>query len=145
MIMYDIVLHEGKEAMITDQNAFDYKITYRSGGSLAWVSSSQLDFVSSGSKEILEQWKSEVRSEVRRYADIDFIFEHGKEIVKSPHGVTIQALSTALGLGSLWPPNGEGFVYFERCQMVFSLAKPFLEAGDKGGFLKLCTEVKSIK
>ena len=75
MNAYDIVMHKGKEAIITDRSFSGYMITFRSGGSIAWISEKELTFVSIGTENILKQWELECQ----RLDDLDYIFAHGPE------------------------------------------------------------------
>ena len=72
-----------------------------------------------------------------------------------PYGVFILAITAAriycvdttlqldVPLGGLWGSRGEGIVWFYNALRTILIAIPFLEKGDKDGWLKLCKKIKT--
>jgi hypothetical protein len=90
--------------------------------------------------DLLKVWKDEEEKERKMHSDLNWIFANGKEVLHSASGATIEALASCLGVKNLWGSHGEGFVYYKNAMNILSLAKPFLESGDKAGWVAFAEE-----
>jgi len=81
-----------------------------------------------------------------KHSDLDWIFANGAGVLKEPHGASVNSLAACLGISAdqMWGPHGEGFVFYKNMIRVLSVAKPFLEAGDKVGWLAECERRKAL-
>lgn len=118
-------------------NTKDYTLHLKSKGQVSWYYETQLTLLERNRLDLLHEWEFERQAEISTKSDLDWIFEHGKEVLKSPIGASVQALADALQLGSLWGERGEGVTYYTRSLQVLALAEPYLHNNDKAGFLAL--------
>jgi len=119
----------------------DYTIHIKGKSEHSWYHESQLTLVEPNRKDLLEQWVRDEKERAEKESDLNWIFENGKNILGSASGSSISALAKCFGLTNLWGNRGEGFVYYENAMMTLALAKPFLESGDKDGWLKYCETI----
>ncbi len=125
------------DAIVTYCDADNYTLYIKGRGETSWYNSDNVIFIKHDAKDVLEAWKKEIEIEQIQKSDLDWIFSHGEEVIKNPSGYSLQALATSIGLGSLWGNNGEGITYYTRSMQIYQLAKPFLIAGNKEGWLSL--------
>jgi hypothetical protein len=118
-------------------NTKSYSLHLKGQGHCSWYWESQLEMLEANRGDLLAKWEDDRAAELEILSDLDWIFENGPEVAEAPKGASIQALFSALGYGSLWGSNGEGINYYENSHLVMALAKPFLLAKDKGGWLAL--------
>lgn len=118
-----------------------YTLHLKGRGQCSWYHEQQLELIEANRADLLDVWEAEQAAEIKQKSDLDWIFENGPEVVKSPHGATLQALATAIGLGNLWGRRGEGIDYYQNSTAVWSIAAPYLAAKDKAGWLA----VRSIR
>lgn len=121
-----------------------YTLHLKGKGTSSWYYSSQLTLIEKGRKDKLAEWKAEEKAERKQKSDLDWIFTHGDEVLKAPHGASVGALAKCFGLTNLWGPSGEGFVYYENAMMTISMAEPFLRKNDKAGWLAHCATIVRI-
>lgn len=117
-----------------------YTLHLKVCGESAWYYESQLTLIEANRPDILKEWEDAADTERRQKSDLDWIFAHGADVLKSPHGASLQALSSAIGMGNLWGSRGEGFDYAMNSARVMSIAAPYLERGDKAGWLSLTAQ-----
>jgi hypothetical protein len=122
-------------------NGTSYTLRLKDGGETSWYYESQLTLIEAGRIDKLKQWKDEAEAERKQKSDLDWIFANGPEVLKRPHGASIQALADCFGLTNLWGSRGEGFIYYENAMMTMAVARPYLESGDKDGWLAQCAGV----
>lgn len=124
-------------------NSKSYGLHIKGHGETAWYEEHQLTLIASGQLTLLDQWKKEKEEQNAREADIDWIFSHGEEVLKRGPGASVATLAEGFGLTNLWGNHGEGFVYMQNARMTIAIARPFLEKGDKDGWLARCEEIKA--
>lgn len=124
------------------QNHRSYTLHLKGQGEVSWYEEPQLTLLEADRLDLLAQWEAEEEAERRQKADIDWIFEHGPEVLRSAHGASISTLARGVGITDLWGSNGEGISYYENAMRVLGLAAPFLETKDKAGWFALCEKVK---
>jgi hypothetical protein len=124
-------------------NRKSYTLHLKGRGQSSWYEEHQLSLIERNRLDILEQWEAEEEAECKMKSDLDWIFEHGAEVIKLAHGASVQALASCFGLDNLWGNRGEGFVWYDNAIQTMVIAKPFLEKGDKDGWLELCKEIKA--
>ena len=145
--------YAGKEGIIiasySDQfgkpgNGGDYTIHIKGQGEVSWFPEIALTLIESERIDKLEEWENTAEAERKEKSDIDWIFSHGKEVIEKPHVASIATLAECFGLTELWGNRGEGFVYYQNAMMTLALASPFLDGGDKSGWLARCEELRSV-
>lgn len=74
------------------------------------------------------------------YTNLDWIFEHGKELVNGEKRFKREIAETLFRCISShgMMPRGEAILYLRNLIMVREYAKPFLEKNDKIGWLNFC-------
>lgn len=122
-----------------------YCIHIKGHGQVSWYHEGQLKLIQADRLNLLEQWEDEAKQEADMKSGLDWIFENGKDVLESAHGATVSALAKCFGLTNLWGSNGEGITYHTNSMLTMQFAKPFLEAGDKDGWLDLCKSIASRK
>ena len=132
-----IVLYSCREQYQDDD---EYCLWVNGRGVHSWYSSDTFDLLEHDRKDLLDKWKDELAKAIARESDLDYIFSHGKEIAQGEgyNGVVAEALYKCLTSGTMWGSRGEGISFYMNAVAVHNLAKPFLEAGDKDGWLKFC-------
>lgn len=121
-------------------NNKDYGIYIKGEGECAWYGEHQLTLIESKRGDLKKKWKAAAKNEAKLKSDLDWIFGHGQDVLKSAHHATIEVLASCLGCVNLWGSHGEGIDYYMNSMAALEIAKPFLEKGDKDGFLKMCKE-----
>lgn len=120
-----------------------YCIHIKGKGKTSWYDESQLELIETNKADLLEQWESEAKQEYDLKSDLDWIFKHGKDVLEGPVGATVAALAKCFGLTNLWGSKGEGATYWLNAMTTIEMAKPFLEAGDKEGWLNHCKTIEA--
>ena len=116
-------------------------------GEVCWYAPDTVDLIEHDRKDLLDEWKKEKAETEKRESNLDWIFEHGQEIVngKEFSGNVAAALFQCLMPGrSMWGSNGEGFVYYINAMQTFEYAKPYLEKNDKAGWLLFATTFREL-
>lgn len=121
-----------------------YSIYIKGQGEVSWYYENQMELIEKGCYEELEEWKYYLKNKKEIESDIDWIFKNGPSVVIQPSGYSIQTLFNYICKGSLWGSRGEGVDYYANSQTIMFLAKPFLESGDKEGWLKLAESYKTV-
>lgn len=119
-----------------------YCIHIKGRGEVSWYHEPQLELIEENRLDLLGQWEEEAKNEADMKSDIDWIFTHGEEVLEGAHGATISALAKCFGLTNLWGSNGEGINYYHNSMATIEMARPFLQAGDKDGWLEHCKTIK---
>lgn len=119
-------------------NRDSYTLHLKGQGKCSWYEGRQLTLIERGRSDLLKQWEEEENAECRQRVDLDWIFAHGTEVMKRAHGSTLQSLADGVGIMDLWGSSGEGVAYYENSMRVLHVAKPYLETGDKAGWLEFC-------
>jgi len=121
-------------------NTRDYTLHLKDKGKVSWYEEWQLTLLEKNRMDLLKQWKKEEKEQNKIESDLNWIFKNGKSVLKSASGSTVIALSNCLGVSEddLCGSYGEGFVFYENGLTVLMLAKPFLQKGDKTGWLNFC-------
>ncbi len=122
------------------QDYYKYGLHVRGHGESWWYSEGDLSLVESNCEDMRSQWKADEDAEAKRKGDIDWIFANGQDVLNGAHGATMSTLGRCVGLNNLWGSRGEGITYYTNARAVLLHAKPFLEAGDKDGWLKYCKD-----
>lgn len=117
-----------------------YTLHLKGRGQSSWYDEWQLELIEANRLDLLEQWEEELKQDEAMKSDLDWIFSHGRDVLKSASGATVEALAKGLGCTNLWGSRGEGITYYQNALFVLGIAKPYLEGGDKEGWLKLCAE-----
>jgi hypothetical protein len=119
----------------TDVN--NYSLYIKDEGETSWYYESQLTLIKTNQPKILAMWKEADEARHKQSGDLDWIFSHGKEIIKNgAEGATIEALAQCLEVTNLWGMNGEGMNYYLNAITILQIAKPWLETNDKKGWLE---------
>jgi hypothetical protein len=125
-------------------NKETYTLFLKGRGEVSWYLGSQMTLLETGRYDLLEEWEAERNERIKRHSDLDWIFANGAEVYENATGTTAQALASCFGLHNLWGPSGEGFVFHENALGTMELAKPYLLAGDKEGWLVRCEELRRL-
>jgi len=136
-----------EEAMVREassgQTGWRYALFVRYHGKSAWYDEEGLSLIGDGDGANLREWATEIRVHDDRVGDLDWIFQHGKEVLKEAEGATIATLAKCVKYpGDLWGSQGEGIAYWFNSMKVLKIAEPFLRTGDQKGFLAACETVK---
>ena len=123
-------------------NIDSYCLHIKGSGKVSWYHEHQLELIEENRLDLLEQWETKAKKEADLKSDIDWIFSNGKEVLENPHGSTISALAKCFGLTNLWGKNGEWITYHSNATGTLAMARPFLEVGDKTGWLEHCKTVE---
>lgn len=119
-----------------------YCIHIKGYGEVSWYYEHQLELIEANRADLLEAWKAEQEAERVQKSNLDWIFKNGNDVSEHPHGASVQALASCLGINNLWGSRGEGLVYYANMLTTLSLAEPFLKSGDKQAWLNFCKDVK---
>jgi hypothetical protein len=113
-------------------------------GETSWYKPCNIELIDNDRKDLLDKWKKDEEETVKRESDLDWIFKHGKEIAKGNGytGTVAETLYRCITSISIWGPSGEGYVFYMNALRVHEVAKPFLEKGDKAGWLRFIEEMK---
>lgn len=122
------------DAIVIDRGVGGYIIFIKDKGKTAGYEGHQLTLIEENRVDLLKQWEVEIEKK----ADLDWIFTHTEEVLKNTHGATIVAINNCLLVGNLWGNNGEGVNYYANAAAIMKMARPYLETGDKDGWLNYC-------
>lgn len=121
----------------------EYTLHIKGEGQCSWYYDGQLTLIEKGRLDKLKEWKALAETEHQEKGDLDWIFAHGEDVLKAPHAASIQALANCFGLTNLWGSRGEGITYYGNARRTLKLATPYLEAGNKAGWLAQCGEPRT--
>ena len=119
-----------------------YTIYIEGHDEISWYHEWQLTLKEKNRLDILSKWKKEKKKIDQLESDLDWIFSHGDDVLKSASGSSVNALASCLGLTDLWGSKGEGLTYYSNAYAILNLAMPFLDKNDKKGWLEKCNEIK---
>lgn len=119
----------------SDHSRDSYTIYIEDHGQVSWYYGSQLTLVEKNRSDLLEKWRDIVEQARLKHSDLDWVFANGAEVIRSGYASSIQALADCFGLTDLWGRNGEGIRFYANAMETLALARPFLLAGDKAGWL----------
>lgn len=122
----------------------DYTLFFKGHGEVSWFPEEALTLIRANASDLLNQWMQELCDEINMKSDLDWIFSHGKEVIEHPYGSSVAELAKCFGLTNLWGKNGEGYDYYINSLGTMKMATPFLEAGDKTGWLEYCKKIRII-
>lgn len=122
-----------------------YTLHIKGSGENSWYYENQLELIEPHKLDLLDTWKKEEQKEIDQKSDLDWIFANGEDVIKNPHGSSISALASCLGIANLWGSHGEGIVYYENSLRILKAAAPFLLTGSKKEWLEICEEYKTGK
>lgn len=130
----------GCRAIVIEISGGEYGLFLEGSGVSYWYEEHQLTLIESKRKDLLKVWKKAEEDEDKLKGSLDWIFKNGDDVLKSTHGSTAATLAKGLGCNNLWGNSGEGYTYYQNSMAAMSIAKPFLEKGDKEGWLHFCKE-----
>lgn len=120
-----------------------YTLHLKGRGETSWYEEWQLTLIERNRNDLLEQWEKEEEEEDNLHSNLDWIFANGQSVLHGATGATIGALANCIGVSNLWGSHGEGFVYYQNAMAILHLAKPFLESGDKSGWISFSENVRT--
>ncbi|MCK9576573.1 MAG: hypothetical protein M0R51_11675 [Clostridia bacterium] len=123
----------------------NYTLYVNGHGEVSWYEEWQLTLIDNNGEKLIENWKNKEKVIANRESDINWIFKHGKYVLSHASGYSIESLAACIGMTNMWGSKGEGFVYYENAMYLLSLAKTFLENGDRIGWLSFCDNIKENK
>jgi hypothetical protein len=131
------------DAIVAYVGGGGYGLHIKGDGTSAWYEHRQLTLLERSRWDLLEQWQAEEAEADRQQSDLDWIFANGPQVLKRASGASIEALAECVDLRNLWGQWGEGYTYYMNSLAILGEAEPFLERGDKAGWLKHCEELKA--
>lgn len=123
-------------------NTKSYTLHLKGSGEHSWYEEHQLTLIEKGRIDLLKQWKTEEETERSIKGNLDWIFSNGPAVLANPHSASIQRLARCFGMDNLWGNHGEGYTYYQNAMLTLYMASPFLESGDKDGWLECCKALK---
>ncbi|MGL4233203.1 MAG: hypothetical protein ACRDAM_15905 [Casimicrobium sp.] len=121
----------------------EFTLHIKGSGQRSWYEERQLLLIETQQFALLEQWKKDEAEAEKLASDLDWIFANGAQVLEKTHGATIASLSRCIGIKKPWGKNGEGITWYANAWWTITLARPFLEANDKTGYLKFCERLRS--
>ena len=116
-------------------NTDSYTVHIKGIGQTSWYEEHQLTLIRIRAIDLLDEWEDEQKAFIAQHSDLDWIFENGKEVAKSPSGATLEKLYSMLRDGSMWGRNGEGITWQSNANTVHSWVFPYLMTNDKQGWI----------
>lgn len=116
-------------------NTSSYTIHIKGSGQTSWYKENQLTLIRIRAIDLLDEWEAEQKAFIDQNSDLDWIFDNGKDVAKSPSGVTLEKLYSMLRDGSMWGRNGEGITWHSNANTVHHWACPYLVTNDKQGWI----------
>jgi hypothetical protein len=153
---YSFGAREDKEAIVeysyADRYGGDdeksYSVYVKGEGSQSWQLEHTLELISKNRCDLLEQWRKDAVNEKINHCDIDWIFEHGPEIVDSLPSASILILSDSLGIsnedmyGESYYAHGDLANFIMNARKLQGFAAPYLKKSDKEGWLEFAKAFK---
>jgi hypothetical protein len=115
-----------------------YGIFIKGKGTSAWYDEHQLTLIESGRHDLLREWEEKRDADIEQKKDLDWIFEHGDEVLDKKYGASAEALAACFGVHNLWGSSGEGFIYYENKVRILDMAYFYLRNKNKQGWLNYC-------
>jgi len=122
-----------------------YSLFIKDVGEVSWYHDSNLTLIKNDQSELLHKWQNERDEDRKQKSDLDWIFNNGKLVIKNMYGSSMVALAKCFTDKSLWGERGEGIAYYHNSIIVISNAMPYLEKGDKNGWILFCENIKKGK
>jgi hypothetical protein len=122
------------------RNTYTLHVKGDSGAS-SWYDEPYLTLIEHDRTDKLRQWKAEAQAVREQESDLDWVFTNGHAVIDSPSGHSVQALADCFGLTNLWGSRGEGITYFHNSVATMEMARHYLMAGDKAGWLAHCKNI----
>jgi hypothetical protein len=116
-----------------------FTIWIKDHGQVSWYDRQHLELIERGREDLLKEWEAAVEAKRVMMSDLDWIFSHPEE---ARNAASVEALAACFGLTNLWGSHGEGISYYTNAMHTLALAKPFLDARDKAGWLEFCKTLK---
>lgn len=116
-------------------NTESYTIHIKGSGQTSWYEEHQLTLIRIRAIDLLGEWEAEQKAFIDQNSDLDWIFDNGKEVAKSPSGATLEKLYSMLRDDSMWGRNGEGITWQSNANTVYHWAFPYLVNNDKQGWI----------
>lgn len=123
-------------------NRRDYTVHIKGCGKVSWYGEEQLTLIKHDQLDLLTQWEKAEQDEATEKGNLDWIFQHGEEVLEKPHGASLEALAKCLDI-NLWGLRGEGYIYYVNAIQVLAVAKPFLLSRNKDEWLNVTFNVKA--
>lgn len=123
-----------------DTNSYTLHIEGR--GQVSWYYEKQLELIEIRRIDKLEEWKAKEKVDRERYSSLNWIFENGESVLSCAQGSSVSTLADCLGVTNLWGSRGEGWTYYQNAMTVLKMAEPYLEKGDKDGWLEFCKTIE---
>jgi hypothetical protein len=120
-----------------------YTLHLKGQGECSWYYENQLKLLEKGRLDMLAQWKTEEKAELKRLRDKDWIFAQEWSAEKMPQGASIEVLAADLGCSNMWGSRGEGINWYENAWATMDHALPFLIAKDKEGWLEYAAKYRA--
>lgn len=144
IVLYSSSSKYGKEVLDDDW----YCLWVNGHGQVSWYLPENLTLIEHDRKDLLDKWEADNAERISRESDLDWIFKNGKtfvETMKIP-GASAETLWHCMvdKSKSMWGSHGEGIDYYLNGLSVFRLAAPFLQTGDKTGWIRFCNEQKTM-
>jgi hypothetical protein len=118
-------------------NDGSYTIDIEKRGEVSWYREEHLTLIEHGRDDLRLKWEAARDEQAARDADLDWIFSHGEDVIRSARGATVAALGKILGIDNLWGSRGEGMTYYMNAISILGVAEPYLRSGDRAGFESL--------
>jgi hypothetical protein len=126
-----------------------YSIYIEGQGDTSWYEEDQLTLIASNQEDLLSKWRLEARREYIQLSKLNWIFTNGKSVISNPHEASVVTLGRCINRHfseeDLWGSRGEGITYYFNMLNMVEIAKPFLETGDKKGWLEHCKNLRNNK
>lgn len=120
-----------------------YGVFIKNRGTSAWYEHDELSLIERGRADLLKEWEQALEATHGKESDLDWIFDNGKRVLKRASGSSVEALADSMGVaGSMCGSNGEGLTYYLNAIQVLLIAKPYLETGNKDGWLEMVGEIQ---
>lgn len=123
-------------------NTGSYTVHIKGIGLASWYNDYDMKLIEKNRQDILVLWEEEEKKEDEMHSDFDWIFNGEDSRAHELPGVSVQRLASEMGFGSLWGSYGEGITYYKNSMVIMAMCKPFLESGDKNGFIKFSSDFK---
>jgi hypothetical protein len=126
-------------------NKKQYCLYLEDCGEVSWYDEHQLTLIESDKVELLNEWKQHNEQKKKQWANIDWIFSNGKEVLENTTGSSIKTLANNLGITKdLWGSHGEGITYYTNAMKILRCAEPFLLQGNKEKWLEYCVKYRIL-
>jgi hypothetical protein len=119
-----------------------YSVFLKDEGECSWYEEWQLTLIQPARLDLLKEWETAMEKDREEKSEHEWIFEHGKEVLKEGYSASIETLAGDLGITNMWGSHGEGYVYMSNALAVMAHASRFLKKNDKKGWLKHAKKIR---